>query len=386
MDAMADQIQQAFAREQERGVQPVTRANELPQSYESINDVWLTDVLCRNVPGASVIGHALGPVDNGSSNRRKVSVQYNSAGTAAGLPQKLFCKASHSLEHRFVLGMSGAAEFEANFYNLIRDQVTMEATSAVYARVDPVSFNSMAILYDISDEVSEFCDHDTPMSRERAVSQVRTLAALHGAGYAKENIRAQFGQFMKWPDFFRRCAAFGLEDGCEQGFLDAKEVIPARLFARAGEIWGATLRSADVQSSLPLTFCHGDVHLKNWYIAGDGTMGISDWQNCHVGHWSRDIAYALSTALTVENRRAWERELLAIYLDELAANGGPRVAFDDAFFQYRQQFMTVLAWWTITLHPAPGLPEMQPRATSLNFLERISTAMDDLDTLDSLAF
>lgn len=381
MDALADQIQKAFEREQERGIQSVVSANELPQSYESITDTWLTDVLCRKVPGAEVIGHTLGPVDNGSSNRRKVGVQYNDAGISAALPQKLFCKASHSLENRFVLGMSGAAEFEANFYNKIREHVNMEATRAVYARVDQVSFNAMAILLDISDEVSGFCDHDTPVSREMAESQMRTLAALHGAGFAKATIRAQFDQFMKWPDFFRRCAAFGLEDGCVQGFQDAEEVIPARLFARSDEIWSATLRSAEIQNSLPLTFCHGDVHLKNWYIAGVGTMGISDWQNCHVGHWSRDIAYALSTALTVENRRAWERELVAIYLDELASNGGPRVAFEDGFFQYRQQLMTVLAWWTITLHPAPGLPEMQPRATSLNFLERIATAIDDLDTL-----
>ncbi|MEJ2459065.1 MAG: hypothetical protein P8Y58_13380 [Novosphingobium sp.] len=45
--------------------------------------------------------------------------------------------------------------------------------------------------------------------------------------------------------------------------------------------------------------------------------------------------------------------------------------------------MTVLAFWTNTLNPAPGMPDMQPRDSTLEFIRRITIAMDDLDTLDS---
>jgi len=43
----------------------------------------------------------------------------------------------------------------------------------------------------------------------------------------------------------------------------------------------------------------------------------------------------------------------------------------------------VLAFWTITINPAPGMPDMQPRDSTLEFIRRIAIAIDDLDALDS---
>ena len=88
--------------------------------------------------------------------------------------------------------------------------------------------------------------------------------------------------------------------------------------------------------------CHDDVHLKNWYVAGNGEMGLSDWQDVSRGHWARDVAYAVSTALTVEDRRAWEQDLIKYYLEELRASGGPQVGFDEAWKVYRRQLITAL--------------------------------------------
>ncbi|MET0984041.1 MAG: phosphotransferase [Steroidobacteraceae bacterium] len=144
------------------------------------------------------------------------------------------------------------------------------------------------------------------------------------------------------------------------------------------------LKSVALHDQYPKTVAHGDVHLKNWYVAGNGEMGLGDWQCAHHGHWARDVAYALSTALTIENRRDSEQDLLRYYLDRLHAAGGPKLDFNDAFTAYRQQLITALTWWTIVVHPAPGMPDMQPRDITFEFVRRMSTAMDDLDTLDSL--
>ena len=38
----------------------------------------------------------------------------------------------------------------------------------------------MVMLGDLSDSVRSFCDHRTVMTRERAESQMRQLAKLHG--------------------------------------------------------------------------------------------------------------------------------------------------------------------------------------------------------------
>lgn len=377
------QIQAAYAAEQARGVVPVTEPDELPLAYEAITTEWLTAVLCGEVADAAVTDVALDVRDDGSSNRRRIHLQYNRAGQAARLPTTLFCKASHDLPNRIVLGLSGGAHSETHFYRKLRPLLSIEAPRCYFTSFDPQSFNSLVMLEDLTDSVQTFCNDRTPIDRGRAESQIDLLATLHGQGYGKPEIRAQLAPLPTWPEFFQNTLSFGMKEGSEQGFQSAKAVIPPRLFARHREIWSATQASVERHHHLPQTLTHGDVHLKNWYVAGSGAMGLGDWQCCSRGHWGRDVAYTISTALRVDDRRAWEQDLLRRYLDGLAAAGGPHVGFDEAWLHYRQQLMTALTWWTITLAPAPGMPDMQPRDTTLAFIARIATAMDDVDTLDS---
>lgn len=383
MSDIINQIKSAYEREEPHRGQPVFDAATLPTTYEAITGQWLTSALCGTVDGAEVVEHSLGPDDSGSSNRRKISVRYNEAGSAAGLPRLLFCKASHGLANRMTLGIAGAAESEVNFYNHIRPLLRLEAPRSFYAKVDLHSFNSLVVLADLSDSVTEFCTHSTRVTRQRAESQMALLAELHGKGYRNREIRSHLDKLRTWPDYFTHTLTFGMKEGSEQGFIVGEEVIPPRLFRRQLEIWPATLASLESHRRLEVTCAHGDVHLKNWYVAGNGEMGLSDWQCANRGHWGRDFAYTISTALTIEDRRAWERDLLGYYLDRLHAAGGPAVDFDEAWTHYRQQLMTALTWWTITLNPAPGMPDMQPRDTTLEFVRRIATAMDDVDSLDS---
>ena len=380
MSTLIEDIQIAYQRETEANREAVT-AQDLPLSFESITDRWLTAVLCRRVPGAAVTGHRLSEVDNGSSNRRKIYLDYNAAGADAGLPTALFCKASHGLMNRIVLGASGAARSESLFYNTVRPHLDIEAPVGYFALNNESTFNSMVMIGDLTDHAQAFCDHRTVMTRARAESQMRLLATLHGKCYSDPALKSQLSGFPTWQVFFRNTLAFGMKEGSNAGFLAAAEVIPARLHARAVEIWPATEASVEALHRLPHTLTHGDVHLKNWYVAASGEMGLSDWQCASVSHWGRDFAYTISTALTVEDRRAWERELLALYLDHLAKAGGPAIDFDIAWNIYRQQLVAALAWWTVTLCPPPGAPDMQPRDVTIEFIRRIATAMDDLDSL-----
>ncbi|MCY1304535.1 hypothetical protein D9M70_542930 [compost metagenome] len=188
-----------------------------------------------------------------------------------------------------------------------------------------------------------------------------------------------------WPELFANTQEFGfnMKEGSNAGFLAAQSDIPERLFRRFSEVWPATVRSVAFHEGIEHTLIHGDVHLKNWYVAGNGEMGLSDWQCSGRGHWGRDLSYTISTALLPEDRRRWERELVLLYLAQLEAAGGPRVPFAEGWNIYRQQLTSALAWWTITLSPSPGLPDMQPRDTTLEFIRRIATAIDDLDALDA---
>ncbi|MCA1677520.1 MAG: hypothetical protein LC777_00515 [Actinobacteria bacterium] len=96
------------------------------------------------------------------------------------------------------------------------------------------------------------------------------------------------------------------------------------------------------------------------------------------------MAYAFISGLTVEDRRAWERELLEYYLQRLRAAEVHAPGFDAAWLQYRQQTFHGLAFWLITIGAGQLQPDMQPVETSRANLSRMTAAVMDLDSFDAL--
>ena len=379
-DDKIERIRRAYERDmRERPL--AVKHGDIPIAYDAITPEWLTAILCGDTPGAAVTAYRLDEEDNGTSNRRRIFVDYNEAGRSAGLPPSVFCKATQDLVNRLLLSTS-ATFSEVSFFNRVRPLLDIDTPSAIYAAYDPDSWASIIVLPDIAGEVT-FCSHTTIQSRAAVESQLDLLASMHGrflVGNELQNELSDLFSFRKRFEALDRDHDF--KSCCEAGFLAAEEVVPPRLFARAGEVWAATVRSVERQSDMPETLTHSDVHLKNWYKRGPDQMGISDWQSSGKGAWARDLAYCLSTAMPTEDRRAWERDLIAYYLDRLAATGAPVPSFDGAFDDYREQILSALAWWTMTLTPSKAMPDMQPRDTTMEFLGRISAAVDDLDSLD----
>ena len=382
MGSTAAEITEIFEHEQHDA--KVTKASEVPTSYASITDEWLTDVLCRATPGAEVVSHSFDERDDGSSNRRRIFITYNEAGSSAGLPATVFCKAAETLKNRLVLGISGAAAAETNFYNKVRPRLDIEAPIGLYANYDTENHASLIMLRDIGNEV-EFCTDLTDVDWARATSQMTTLAGLHSRFYQSPELGTDTLPFRTWHKWWRdmMTASPGFEPSCDQAFVDSEALMAPRLFRRRGEIWPASERSVARHEELPHSLIHCDVHLKNWYVTKANVMGLSDWQIVSSGHWSRDVVYTMATALTIENRRKWEKDLVLFYLDKMAELGVPRVSPEESWKNLRQQLFTALAFWTITLRPAPGMPDMQPERTTLEFLRRLYAAIDDHDALDS---
>lgn len=373
------------AYEQDDKESKVYSKDVVPPTYESITDEWLTDVLCGDTPGAQVVSHRLDERDDGSSNRRRIFLEYNDAGKAAGLPATVFCKMSEQLANRITLAASGAAELEAVFYNSIRPLLGIEAPTGIYAKFDPENFRSLIMMQDMAGQV-RFGHHTIEVTREMAEGMVHTLAGLHGPVYEKPILK-QLGlrNWSKWwKDMMDATPEFG--PACDRAFVESIELglMTPALANRRAEIWPATMESARRHADLPETVTHNDVHFKNWYITNEGgRMGLSDWQIVCRGHWARDVIYALTTALTIENRRAWLEDLIKLYVELMKGHGVDMPGLDDVWFNLRQQLMTTLAFWTITLVPAPSMPDMQPRDITIEFLRRIYAAMEDYEALDA---
>ena len=114
-------------------------------------------------------------------------------------------------------------------------------------------------------------------------------------------------------------------------------------------------------------------------------MGLYDWQAVATGESALDYTYALAVNLQVEDRRAWEQDLLERYLwrlgDEAVSNPP---AFDQAWLRYRQQPFHVLIWALATVGAGRLHANMQPRDYMLRCVERIATFVEDHESLDSL--
>jgi hypothetical protein len=371
----------------ERAVHPLARTlDDVPCSPTAITPQWLTAAICSHVPGAAVTRVIVEPVSAGTQERHRLRIEYNEPGRRAGLPASIFTKSLPSFVTRMVAGFGGHARVEGGFYRHVRPSVEIEAPLCYYSTYDRRNFSAIHLLEDlVATKQAIFCGHGTKVTRAMAEDQVDLLAALHGRFYGDTTLGERFRWLADYPKWFTIGAHKMQTERYTQKALDAAvERMPARLMRRRLEVWPATMKALAVHRNEPSTFLHSDVHIGNWYQTGAGRMGLCDWQCPSRGHWSRDAAYALSSALEPEDRRAWERELVARYLERLAEHGAPRLPFDRAFTWYRQQLLHAFSMWTITLRHSPLLPSMQSEAMTLAMMERIATAIDDLDALDSV--
>ncbi|MBI1182499.1 MAG: phosphotransferase, partial [Alphaproteobacteria bacterium] len=299
----------------------------------------------------------------------------------AALPTCLFAKSTPTLATRLSAGM--AAPAEGRFLLEVRPDLPIEAPVCRYSGRDPASGRSLHLFDDLTvTKGASFCRLDTAIDRKQAEDIVETLAILHGSCRDRANTD-DLAWLATYEAFFEAGTRSGIGQAHEEALTKAADVIPQRLLARRDEIWPAARRAAAAHGAGPRTVIHSDVHLGNWYVTAEGRMGLSDWARVCRGLWARDVAYAITACLSVDNRRAWETGLIERYLDRLAAGFGVSIPWDEALRGYRQQTFAALLMWTPTLCPPPTLPDMQPESMSRMMIHRICAAIDDHDALDS---
>jgi aminoglycoside phosphotransferase (APT) family kinase protein len=144
------------------------------------------------------------------------------------------------------------------------------------------------------------------------------------------------------------------------------------------------MRSCELRVANPRTLLHADIHPGNWYKTGDGQLGLCDWQCTVIGEWAADFAYAVTSSLSPEDRRAWEGDLLRLYLDALQLPKEMVPSFDQAWLSYRQQTFHGLFNWLFVAGAGAMQPSMQPDDIGRMNVDRMAIAVDDLDSLDAI--
>jgi aminoglycoside phosphotransferase (APT) family kinase protein len=265
---------------------------------------------------------------------------------------------------------------ETGFYLGLRHELTLEAPRCFGAICDQESF--FLLLEDLTERGARFPDALHAPSADEVDACLDTLAELHAATWGRR------------VEGYASHVAGALHDAVVPGarFIAGREVaadaFKAQLLDRLGTSVDTLAAGMYVlhrhQATLPPAVLHGDAHVGNTYILPDGRAGLLDWQLTVGGAWAHDVGYFLATTLTVDERRAQERDLLAGYLERLTAGGVDPPRFDDAWTEYRRTPLWGLYFgWLTTPAVNYGAPLLH------TCLDRLAAAYEDLDTARLIA-
>lgn len=355
----------------------------VPPSAEALTPEYLTAVLCKDHPGAKVTDVTLGAASSGSADRCAFSVTYNDAGNRAGLPRELFHKSTKGFYTRLHLLRCGISRNETSFFDIIQPTLKSEIPKPYRADFEERTYRQSIILENvISTKGARFFEVSTPVERSDIEGMLSIIAELHGKYWESPRLEKEFTWLLQPAQFSRNLEeGMELEQLIDLGLQRGASVVSSKLTGRKADVLAAYRKSMDLSTRAPLTYIHGDPHLRNFYKTSAGAIGLADWQVTMHGAWSHDFAYTLLTSLPVEKRRAWERELLEFYLQRVKDAGGRPPVINDAWELYRRQTMYTFVGWLITIGFGPLQPDMQPTQESLEIIRRAATAVDDLNTI-----
>ncbi len=337
----------------------------VPDTLETLQSpTWLTAALAPRFPGIQVTAVTPGPVISRVATNARFRIEC-AGGVPAGLSPNLCGKGYFSEVGR---AFRQIGEPEAYFYRDVADATGMRVLTSVYADVDPATRHGVLITEDVVPHGAVFLDALSDYSPEQAAQSLSQLAKLHSATwesplYTKES----------WLD--SRLESYLLHRGVDDVRFNFDGPIGAGV---PGEVRDAQrlvdalhVLAADAPAESPWSLIHGDAHVGNLYLDGSGRPCFVDWQIVQRGPWYLDVGYHLASALSVEDRRASESDLIRHYLDELTAAGVDAPSSDEAWRGVRRGIIYGFFLWGITRKVEPPITTM--------LLTRLGTAAADHD-------
>jgi aminoglycoside phosphotransferase (APT) family kinase protein len=347
----------------------------LPRSPDEIDAAWLSRALAPRHPGVRVADVAVVRREEATNDHAWLRIRYDEP---AGAPASMFCKLLPcEPRRREAIARTGMGLREALFYERLAPRLALRVPAVHSVLHDERDGSFLLLMEDLEASgctVSEGPPGVAPGSARRALED---LAALH-VGFEDEARRRSEAAWVPEPtaesDYGAVRLRYGLEhhrDRLSHSFAEL-----ARLYV------DERLALHSVWHEGPKTVIHGDPHIGNLFD-DHGRTGFFDWGLIQVTTPLRDVSYFLAMALSVDDRRRHERELLRHYLEARARLGGARIGFDEAWLAHRvHAAYTVVASCQIVTFP-DGIGE-ERRVFADAFLARASAAVEDLESRAAL--
>lgn len=294
--------------------------------------------------------------------------------TTGVTPALIWKRSAQDSERRATFQADYATEIA--FYRDIAPDLDVSRPRCLAAAYEEKSGAHLLLLEDRSPPTGG--DYVDGISSDEAKTIVHELARLHAGGWAKSPPQAlpvhPIEDRSLLTDEHRALETAYLTEHTDQHAAQRTQQYRSEL---------PQLRST--LTAGPLTFIHGDAHPANMLLPFPGSARpcLVDWQRCGFGAPLLDIARFLVLALTVEERRASEQELLSSYIEQLHAGGA---AYDPARAERDYRIASLLQWgWALDHLRHESIWDRDTRATMPTLVKRAAAAFDDATSQLGLA-
>ena len=350
-----------------------------PVTADEIDGPWLTEALGERHPGVVVDAVEVIERHDLTNAHARVAITYvdDERARASAAPATAFCKLAPHDERRAAILATGMGQKEACFYRTLADRVPLRVPAVHAARQDDATGLFALVLEDLVETGCEVSDGTWGMPADAVSAALESLARMH-AHYADAAVRDAEAAWVPvlgpGSDYGEKMLRYGIanhRDRLSDAFVAVSDVYCDHR-PELQAIW----------HDGPRTVVHGDPHLGNLFL-DHGRLGFLDWGVVNAGPPMRDVGYLLTMGMDVDERRDHERDLIRLYVDALAAEGGPALGFDQAWAMHRlHAAYTVPASCQVVTFP-PDMTEAR-RVFSEAFLARCLACLEDLEVVAAL--
>lgn len=340
---------------------------------------WAQQIVDKHDTNTIVAKVDIVGVDIGTTTRVCLTVEHNGPST---LPSRWFVKLpSLSWRARMITALPRLLHTEVRFYNELAKTVPLSIPVCLAAQ-SRFGRGSTLVLADVAEFAGVPSLPNDTLTFEQAALAVEQLACSHARFWNNLHLNPGYrwlaGPVRILENSLGTALAVPL---MKRGLRLAGEHIPSALHAPA--IHYARHRRAAMRflSYAPKTLVHHDCHPGNlFWDKNRSTVGFLDWQLVRIGEGVSDIAYLLSTALSVETRSLYETELLVKYAQTLTGNGVADIDKSALMQRYRAHLVYAFEAMVVTL-AVGGIMNVD---CNLELIRRTATAVKELEAFSAL--
>jgi Ecdysteroid kinase-like family len=346
----------------------------LPMTIEEVTTGWLDTAIASWTPGAGIIASQILEVIHGTCTKLRIRLEPDAAGRAAGIPETVILKAGFEPHSRAMHYMHGE---EVHAYADVAPVSPLRMPACYFAAYDCGAQQGVVIMEDLRARGVTFLHPLRPQQPEPVARRLSALARHHAMTWAGRDIEPG-GRFAFAPDYIDGFETYGetvLTPEVWQSYVESSRGAATSVrFHSLDWIRRVLAKLSRHSKTVPRALLHGDTHLGNLYIDVDGEPGFFD-SLPHVGPPMIEIAYHITCALDLADRRTHERDLVALYREALVGEGIEPPPLDELMRQYGCYLATGYLIFLV------NAADFQVEAVNTAYTARFSAAMLDHDTI-----